>query len=196
MKTANTENGPELCASCKKCGEECNSNPDSLVAGCPDYEGKLTITPQYICITCANKDSCDKEGKIPNDGYDCTEWKPKLQETQVKKDEVNHPDHYNCNSCAKSGEECNDDGYICIGWVEKKAQKDEVNHPDHYTQGGIECIDCIRASMSKDGFEDYCKGNVIKYLHRWRFKGGVQDLKKAEVYLMWLIQSAEKEEKN
>lgn len=142
------------CISCRKCGEECNSNPDSLAAGCLDYEGKLEIN--------VNSDS--------------------------------NKTHYNCNSCAKYGEECNDDGYICTGWVEKKVQKDEVNHPDHYTQGGIECIDCIRASMSKDGFEDYCKGNVIKYLHRWRFKGGVQDLKKAKVYLDWLIESAEKGE--
>lgn len=69
---------------------------------------------------------------------------------------------------------------------------DTVNHPDHYTRGGIECIAAIRASMTPDGFMDYCKGNVLKYLWRWRNKGGVEDLKKARVYLNWLIEEAEK----
>ena len=68
---------------------------------------------------------------------------------------------------------------------------DNVNHPSHYTQGGIECIDAIRASLSPSGFCDFCKGNVLKYLWRWEKKGGLQDLKKAQVYLNWLIETAE-----
>ena len=70
---------------------------------------------------------------------------------------------------------------------------DPVNHPTHYTQGGIECIEAIRASMPPSGFQDYCKGNVLKYIWRWRDKGGVEDLAKAQVYLTWLIDSAEGE---
>ena len=35
---------------------------------------------------------------------------------------------------------------------------DNVNHPSHYTQGGIECISAIKASMPPDGFQDYCPG--------------------------------------
>lgn len=76
---------------------------------------------------------------------------------------------------------------------------DKVYHPDHYCNGGIECITAIRASMTADGFMDYCKGNIIKYLWRWRDKGGVQDLEKASVYLTWLIDAvkgAENSEKN
>lgn len=72
--------------------------------------------------------------------------------------------------------------------------KDKVNHPSHYTSGGIECIDAIRESMSPEEFQGYCKGNAIKYLWRWRQKGGVEDLEKADVYLRWLIESAAKEE--
>lgn len=68
---------------------------------------------------------------------------------------------------------------------------DTVNHPSHYTSGGIECIEAIKASMTADGFQGYCKGNIIKYIWRWRNKGGVEDLKKARVYLDWLIGSAE-----
>ena len=72
---------------------------------------------------------------------------------------------------------------------------DTVNHPAHYTSGGIECIEAIKASMTADGFQDYCKGNILKYIWRWRSKGGVEDLRKASVYLDWLIQSADGEER-
>ena len=68
---------------------------------------------------------------------------------------------------------------------------DAVQHPSHYTHGGIERIEAIRASMTADGFCDYCKGNIIKYIWRWRDKGGAEDLRKASVYLGWLINAAE-----
>ena len=74
---------------------------------------------------------------------------------------------------------------------EVEPTNDTVQHPSHYTQGGIECIEAIRASMTADGFCDYCKGNILKYIWRWRSKGGVEDLRKARVYLDWLIKSAE-----
>ena len=64
---------------------------------------------------------------------------------------------------------------------------DNVNNPGHYTQGDVECIDAIRASMSKEGFAAYCKGNTIKYIWRYKQKGGLEDLEKARVYLGWLI---------
>ena len=67
-----------------------------------------------------------------------------------------------------------------------------VEHPNHYCQGGIECIKAIEAAMPPEGFQDYCKGNILKYIWRWRDKAGVEDLKKAKVYLEWLIESAEK----
>ena len=78
---------------------------------------------------------------------------------------------------------------------EVEPTNDAVQHPSHYTQGGIECIEAIRASMTADGFCDYCKGNIIKYIWRWRDKGGVEDLRKASVYLNWLINAAEGKEK-
>ena len=68
---------------------------------------------------------------------------------------------------------------------------DTVNHPAHYTSGGVECIEAIKASMTADGFCDYCKGNIIKYIWRWRDKGGIEDLKKAQVYLGWLIEAVD-----
>lgn len=60
---------------------------------------------------------------------------------------------------------------------------DPVNHPSHYTQGGIECIDAIQASMSPEEFAGYLKGNCQKYIWRYKQKGGAQDLAKARWYL-------------
>lgn len=77
---------------------------------------------------------------------------------------------------------------------QEEERKDMVNHPSHYG-GGIEVIDYIRDKLTPEGFTEYCCGNVLKYISRWRKKDGVQDLKKAQVYLEWMIESAEKEGK-
>ncbi len=69
--------------------------------------------------------------------------------------------------------------------------EDKVNHPSHYTFGDIEVIDYIRDKLTPEEFQGYCNGNVMKYISRWRHKGGSEDLKKARVYLNWMIDSAE-----
>ena len=68
---------------------------------------------------------------------------------------------------------------------------DAVNHPSHYADKGIEVIDYIRDTQTQEEFVGYCLGNVIKYVSRWRKKGGVEDLKKAQVYLGWAVEKAE-----
>ena len=63
-----------------------------------------------------------------------------------------------------------------------------VTHPYHYTQGGIECIDAIKASMTKEEFKGFLKGNSLKYLWRYENKNNpVEDLEKAKWYLEKLI---------
>ena len=74
-------------------------------------------------------------------------------------------------------------------------EPDLVNHPPHYNQGGIECIDAIEASMSPQGFRDYLKGNILKYLWRYEQKHGLEDLENAQWYLTRLTLNLE-EEKN
>lgn len=70
---------------------------------------------------------------------------------------------------------------------------DMVNHPSHYCQGGIECIDAIKAAVTDlSGIEAVCTANVIKYVWRWKNKNGIEDLKKAGWYLSRLIKEAEK----
>ena len=71
-------------------------------------------------------------------------------------------------------------------------QLDMVNSPPHYNQAGVECIDAIRAATD-DGYEYYLQGNIIKYLWRYRYKNGVEDLKKAQWYLQKLIEETENE---
>lgn len=73
---------------------------------------------------------------------------------------------------------------------------DMVNHPSHYADKNIEVIDYIRDTLTAEGFTEYCGGNVLKYVSRWRHKGGVEDLEKAQVYLGWMIESARKEREN
>lgn len=69
---------------------------------------------------------------------------------------------------------------------------DAVNHPTHYCQGGIECIDAIRASLGLEGFIAYCRGNIQKYLWRADFKGAkLEDMKKAAWYLNRAIEELE-----
>lgn len=69
---------------------------------------------------------------------------------------------------------------------------DLVNAPPHYRQGDIECIDAIRAALGVDGFIGYCQGNALKYIWRFRHKGGVQDLAKAGYYLNEMISTLNK----
>lgn len=62
---------------------------------------------------------------------------------------------------------------------------DVINKPQHY-QGEVECIEAIKASMSKEQFIGYLKGNIQKYIWRFDRKNGLEDLQKANIYLNWL----------
>jgi hypothetical protein len=53
----------------------------------------------------------------------------------------------------------------------------------HYKDLAIQPVQYIRANNL-----DFFEGNVIKYVTRWRHKGGVQDLRKARHYLDMLIE--------
>jgi hypothetical protein len=70
-----------------------------------------------------------------------------------------------------------------------------VSHPDHYKSGGMEVIDVIEA-LTKDlsGIEATDTGNIIKYILRWKKKGGIQDLEKILWYTTHLIEHLKVEE--
>lgn len=63
-----------------------------------------------------------------------------------------------------------------------KANETQVGG-DHYKQFKYETWDVI-----KDWGLGYFDGNAVKYLSRWRHKGGVNDLRKARHYIDKLIE--------
>ena len=67
---------------------------------------------------------------------------------------------------------------------------DNVNHPPHYNQQKVECIDAIESATGA-GFESYLQGNILKYIWRYNYKNGTEDLKKAQWYLNKLIEVKE-----
>lgn len=71
--------------------------------------------------------------------------------------------------------------------------QDPVNHPQHYqSEYGLECWQAILAALGGEGYINYCKGNVMKYL--WREKNDpLEDAKKAKWYLESLIEEMENE---
>lgn len=71
--------------------------------------------------------------------------------------------------------------------IEEMAIEDLVNNPPHYNQAGIECIDAILAATNHNK-EGYLQGNILKYVWRYDYKGGLEDLQKAQWYLNKLIE--------
>ena len=68
-----------------------------------------------------------------------------------------------------------------------------VNHPAHYNQGGVECIDALKAAtVGLEGIQAFCAANAIKYIWRFKDKNGAEDLDKA----MWYIQRLKEEIRN
>lgn len=53
----------------------------------------------------------------------------------------------------------------------------------HYKQMKIQPVQFIHANNIP-----YLEGNVIKYVSRWRDKGGIKDLEKAKHYIDLLIE--------
>ena len=71
----------------------------------------------------------------------------------------------------------------------EEEKEDVVNNPDHYNTGNVECIEAIEESMTPEAFRGYLKGNCMKYLWRYSYKGKpVEDLQKAQWYLAKLLQ--------
>lgn len=66
---------------------------------------------------------------------------------------------------------------------------DLVNSPKHYRMQGVEAIDILEMSMTEEAFQGYLKGNILKYLIRYKHKNKPkEDLEKAKWYLNKLIE--------
>ena len=155
-------------------------------------DGTVTMQdPSVKCRTCIHfGESCANSNPDSQVG-DCNEYKPIYNGATTVSSSA---EDVAKETAAKTF--LNYPPYTPGGEVPAITKPDMVNHPSHYTAGGIECIKAIEASLSPEGFQDYCKGNVLKYVWRFRQKNGLEDLKKARVYLNWMIESVEKEQEN
>lgn len=77
-----------------------------------------------------------------------------------------------------------------------KPGAEKVNNPSHYNENGLETIDAIKGTMSREAFHGFCTGNILKYVARFKFKNGIEDLKKARWYLDKMIEDEERGENN
>jgi hypothetical protein len=82
-----------------------------------------------------------------------------------------------------------------INKVKTFGQFSIVDKPYHYNTGEIEAIDYIKDNMPREAFIGYLEGSVKKYAHRWRYKGGVEDLEKATWYLNKLVETLKERDK-
>ncbi len=57
---------------------------------------------------------------------------------------------------------------------------------DHYTKNKIQPIEYILANGL-----DFCSGNIVKYITRYKDKNGLEDLEKAKHYIELLIKNYE-----
>ena len=66
---------------------------------------------------------------------------------------------------------------------EKREESMNESDPKHYSNLPIEPWDFIQQNKL-----DFFEGNVIKYICRWKNKGGVTDLRKAITYIEKIIE--------
>ena len=75
---------------------------------------------------------------------------------------------------------------------------EEVNSPSHYNSNTMETINLIRDSMESEEYRGYLKGNIFKYVSRYRYKeqeNPYKDLLKAQWYLCKLIEDVKNDGK-
>lgn len=62
---------------------------------------------------------------------------------------------------------------------------------DHYTSKKIQPWEAMESWMSPEQFEGFLRGNVLKYIARYKDKDGLKDVQKARHYLEKLIECLE-----
>lgn len=114
-----------------------------------------------------------------------------------------------CKRCGTTWGSAYFDSQMCEGCHrELNAQKKEppsaeadrgdvVTRPKHYALGGIECIEAMEAATANatdlSPMRGYLWMNAFKYLWRWPYKNGLEDLKKCRWYIDRLITQLESE---
>lgn len=71
-------------------------------------------------------------------------------------------------------------------WKVTKSEGDMVDRPDHYNRFPLEPT--YYAQMAD---LDWCRGNALKYIFRFPFKNGIEDLRKAGRYITMYVKYLE-----
>lgn len=70
-------------------------------------------------------------------------------------------------------------------WEPKREDGDKVHRPTHYDRFSIE-----PTYFAMENGLDWCRGNALKYIVRFPYKNGIEDLRKAQryvaMYVKWL----------
>lgn len=171
----------------KKLLEESRTGAKSLYESCQEMEVELkkwnkndNETQELMLEITAERDQRENElldikQQLTEMTEDRDNWKQTAQEVKQAIAEIE------------------EERQLLLETIERAAatpQQDNVNNPSHYTQGGIETIDFIRAKLTPEEFEGYCKGNVLKYVARSTLKGGQEDLRKAGKYIEFAVGGA------
>ena len=114
-----------------------------------------------LCATCSLRDTCTHPGNPI-----CEEWVPNPCITESKPIMFVYP----------SPPE------FLLKKTEAPALATQVAG-DHYKKLAIQPIEYIHANAIP-----FAEGNVIKYVTRWRDKGGIKDLEKAKHFIELLIE--------
>lgn len=80
--------------------------------------------------------------------------------------------------------------------VNDNAHGEMVSHPAHYNMNSVECIHEMILLYGVEETKSFCKLNIHKYRTRSNYKGGDEDTKKADFYMveyMWLCSKPEEE---
>lgn len=145
---------------------------------CKHFDGKMKCT--LFC-----------EEVYPDYTRKCSEFKP----ARVKCGDCIHFANRDCpvgNGNATADDEC-ECPFFYLSSNGGKMVTDNVNSPAHYNQGGVECIEALKAALG-DKFIGFLVGNVLKYCWRYQHKNGLEDLRKAQYYLNRAIEEMSNEQ--
>lgn len=78
-----------------------------------------------------------------------------------------------------------------VRWNRRTEPPAAPDDPARYSRGGIECIDAIRAALDPVEYRGFCKGSVLGYVWREKYKGGDRDLGKAVDFIGYALDASE-----
>ena len=96
-----------------------------------------------------------------------------------------------CESCGARTAKKDAEDEAREAWNSRAEPPAAPDDPARYSRGGIECIDAIRAALDPVEYRGFCKGSVLGYVWREKYKGGDRDLGKAGDFIGYALDASE-----